>query len=168
MMNTYACISTLGENVSQFNTLHYSKCFPDIFTLLSHTPLLLIILNPDLFKQTLLTACLLTTIHPSCFNLWHPSTRKIWGELTICLPFAREQWAKLPTAVTTSCCHIFRDDSKRCLQYHASLLKQVFIPTFSFTFYNQLILSTPLLQNNPKNQTPISPHKKCPTKPKLD
>lgn len=147
------------------NAFQIFRCY---FTLLSHTPLLLIILNPDLFKQILLTACLLTTIHPSCFNLWHPSTRKIWGELAICLPFARGQWAKLSTAVTTSCCHIFRDDSKRCLQYHAPLLKQFFIPTSSFTFYNQLILFTPLLQNNPKNQTPISPHKKCPTKPKLD
>lgn len=75
------------------------------FTLLSHTPLLLIILNPDLFKQILLTACLLTTTHPSCFHLWHLSTRKIWGKLAICLPFAMGQQAKLSTAVTTSCCH---------------------------------------------------------------
>lgn len=117
------------------------------FTLLSHTPLLLIILNPDLFKQILLTACLLTTTHPSCFHLWHLSTRKIWGKLAICLPFAMGQQAKLSTAVTTSCCHtgVTASDGFNVMSH-----------PFSFTLFNQLILSTSLLQKNPKKLNSLS------------
>lgn len=139
------------------------------FTLLSHTPLLLIILNHDLFKQILLTACLLTSTHLSCFHLWHLSARKIWGELAVYLPFPRGQWAKLSTAVTTSCCHIFRGDSIRWLQYHVSSLKQVYFLTFSFKFFNQLILSTPLLQKIQKTK-PLSPQKilPCQTQTRLN
>lgn len=147
---------------THFTIQNAFQIFHWYFTLLSHTPLLLIILNPDLFKQVFLTACLLTTTHPSCFHLWNLLTRKVWGELALCLPFAMGQRAKLSTAVTTSCCHIFRGDSIRWFQCHVSSLKQVFILTFSFTFFNQPIFSTSLLQKNPKAWTLFPPSKNLP------
>lgn len=53
-----------------------------------------------------------------------------------------------------------------CVTPEVSLYPYLFILifTFAFTFFNQLILSTPLLQKTPKTQTPFSPPQKKPPK----